>query len=112
MQDKELYLTSWQTKYKRVIHTNHEPKKTLAKTIQVRLKNVVSFCTQRIANAVAEGTNSKIMSIKRRVGGFRNIQKFKTAIFFYCGGLDLAPVNAGWTTLWGVGPISATGDSG
>ncbi|MEM1228787.1 MAG: transposase [Planctomycetota bacterium] len=42
-------------------------------------------------NAVAEGVNSKIMSIKRRVGGFRNVENFKIAIFFYCGGLDLYP---------------------
>ena len=65
--------------------------KTLAKTIKERIKNVVSYCTHGITNAVAEGMNSKIMSIKRRVGGFRNIENFKTAIFFYCGGLDLDP---------------------
>lgn len=35
--------------------------------------------------------NSKIMSIKLRVGGFRNPDNFKTAIFFYCGGLNLDP---------------------
>jgi hypothetical protein len=52
------------------------PIKTLAKTIKERLKNVVSFCTHKITNAVAEGMNSKIMSIKRRVGG--SITKFAT----------------------------------
>ena len=65
--------------------------KTLARTIKERLKNVVSYFTHGITNAVAEGMNSKIKSIKRRVGGFRNIENFKTAIFFYCGGLDLDP---------------------
>ncbi|MFZ4081789.1 MAG: hypothetical protein ACOYKN_11215 [Pirellula sp.] len=35
--------------------------------------------------------NSKIMSIKLRTGGYRNIENFKNAIFFYCGGLDLYP---------------------
>ena len=82
------YFNDW---YKRVIHSDLEPMKTLARTIKERLKNVVSFCTHGITNAVAEGMNSKIMSIKRRVGGFRNIENFKTAIFFYCGGLDLDP---------------------
>jgi hypothetical protein len=28
---------------------------------------------------------------ERRVGGYRNIQNFITAIFFYCGGLSLHP---------------------
>lgn len=77
--------------YKRVIHTRLEPMKTVARSIKERLVNVVSYCTHHITNGVAEGLNSKIMSIKRRVGGFRNRQNFKTAIFFYCGGLDLYP---------------------
>ena len=82
------YFNDW---YKRVIHTKLEPMKTVARSIKERLQNVVSYCTHRITNAVAEGMNSKIMSIKRRVGGFRNRQNFKTAIFFYCGGLSLYP---------------------
>ena len=82
------YFNDW---YKRVIHTKLEHMKTVARTIKDRLANVVSYCTHRITNAVAEGMNSKIMSIKRRVGGFRNVDNFKTAIFFYCGGLDLYP---------------------
>lgn len=82
------YFKDW---YKRVVHTKLEPMKVVARTIRDRLCNVVSYCTHGITNAVAEGMNSKIMSIKRRVGGFRNIENFKTAIFFYCGGLDLHP---------------------
>jgi transposase len=82
------YFQEW---YRRVIHTKLEPMKKVARTIKERLQNVVSYCTHGITNAVAEGLNSKIMSIKRRVGGFRNKENFKTAIFFYCGGLDLYP---------------------
>ncbi len=77
--------------YNRVIHTNLEPLKAVARSINERLANVVSYCTNGITNAVAEGINSKIMAIKRRVGGYRNRENFKTAIFFYCGGLDLYP---------------------
>ena len=61
------YFKDW---YKRVIRTKLEPLKTVARSIKERLQNVVSYCTHRITNAVAEGMNSKIMSIKRRVGGF------------------------------------------
>jgi transposase len=77
--------------YRRVIHTKLEPMKVVARSIRERLRNVVSYCTHRITNSVAEGMNSKIVSIKRRVGGFRNRQNFKTDIFFYCGGLSLYP---------------------
>ena len=83
-----IYFKDW---YRRVIHTKLEPMKKVARMIKERLANVVSYCTHRITNAVAEGINSKIMSIKRRVGGYRNIENFKTAILFHCGGLDLYP---------------------
>ncbi len=83
--DATSYFKDW---YRRVIHTALEPMKAVARTIKARLGNVVSYCTHRITNAVAEGMNSKIMSIKRRVGGFRNIENFKAAIYFYCGGLS------------------------
>ena len=82
------YFKAW---YRRVIHTTLAPMKTLARTIKQRLDNVVSYCTHHITNSVAEGMNSKIMSIKRRVGGYRNRENFKTAIYFYCGGLNLYP---------------------
>ena len=82
------YFKDW---YRRVIHTKMTPMKKVARTIKARLANVVSYCTHRITNAVAEGINSKIMAIKRRVGGYRNRENFKTAIYFYCGGLDLYP---------------------
>ena len=82
------YFKDW---YRRVIHTKLKPMKKVARTIKERLENVVSFCTHGITNAVAEGINSKIMAIKRRVGGYRNIENFKNAIYFYCGGLDLYP---------------------
>ena len=83
-----VYFKDW---YKRVIHTKLEPMKVVARTIRDRLSNVVSYCTHGITNAVAEGMNSKIMAIKIRVGGYRNRNNFKTAIYFDCGGLDLYP---------------------
>jgi len=86
--DATAYFQDW---YRRVIHTKLEPMKKVARTIKERLAHVVSYCTHRITNAVAEGMNSKIMAIKRRVGGFRNRENFKTAIYFYCGGLELYP---------------------
>ena len=87
-EEATLFFKEW---YRSVIHTKLEPMKKVARTIKERLPNVVSFCKHEITNAVAEGINSKIQSIKRRVGGYRNKENFKTAILFYCGGLDLVP---------------------
>jgi DNA-binding MarR family transcriptional regulator len=49
------------------------------------------FFAHRITNAVSEGLNSKIQTIKKMAYGFRNREHFKTAIYFHCGGLDLYP---------------------
>lgn len=77
--------------YNWAIRSRLEPVKKVARMLRKRLANVVSYCRHFITNAVAEGLNSKIMSIKRRAGGFRNRGNFKKAIYFYCGGLDLYP---------------------
>jgi transposase len=68
------------------------PVKKVADMIKSRVANVVSYCTHKITNGVAEGLNSKIMSIKRKCCGFRNPDNFKNAIYFHCGGLDLYPL--------------------
>lgn len=77
--------------YQWAIRSRLEPVKKVAAMIQRRLENVITYCTHFITNAVAEGLNSKIMSIKRRAGGFRNGENFKTVIYFHCGGLSLYP---------------------
>jgi transposase len=40
---------------------------------------------------MSEGLTSQIQKIKRMACGFRNIEHFKTAIYFHCGGLNLYP---------------------
>jgi transposase len=81
----------FKTWYQWASRSRLEPVKKAARMIQRRLENVITYCTHFVTNAVAEGLNSKIMSIKRRAGGFRNPKNFKTAIYFHCGGLSLYP---------------------
>jgi transposase len=59
--------------------------------IKKRLDHVVSYAKHRITNAVAEGLNSKIQSIKAAARGFRNFDHYRIAILFHCGGLQLTP---------------------
>lgn len=68
-----------------------EPMRRVAYLLRDHLPNILTYCQHQVTNAVAEGLNSKIMGIKRRAGGYRNLENFKTAIYFYCGGLDLHP---------------------
>ena len=73
------------------VRSRLEPVKKVAATLKRHLDGVLRFVTHPITNGVAEGLNSKIMSIKRKAGGFRNPKNFTTAIYFHCGGLDLYP---------------------
>lgn len=59
--------------------------------VERRLENILTYLTHRITNAVSEGLNSKIQWIKYASRGFRNRERFKTAILFHLGGLDLEP---------------------
>ncbi len=60
-----------------------KPVKKVAAMIQNHLDNILTYCKHQITNAVAEGLNSKIMSIKRRACGYRNKENFKLAIYFF-----------------------------
>ena len=71
-----------------------DPVKEVARMIKRNLANILTYCEHRITNAVAEGINSKVMSIKRQSSGFSNIENFKTVIYFYCGNLPLDPLKS------------------
>jgi transposase len=73
------------------VRSRLDPVKKVAGMLKRHLDGVLRFVKHPITNGVAEGLNSKIMSIKRKAGGFRNAQNFTTAIYFHCGGLDLYP---------------------
>lgn len=44
-------------------------------------------------NSMLEAKNSKIQKIKKMACGFRNRERFKNAILFHLGGLDMVPVS-------------------
>ena len=67
------------------------PIKKVALTYKRHMDNILTYCEHQITNGVAEGLNSRIMTIKRNACGYRNKENFKTAIYFFCGGLDLYP---------------------
>ena len=68
-----------------------EPIRAAAKSIRKYLWGILNAIVLEATNAKAEGMNSKIQMIKRRACGFRNRERFKTAIYFHLGGLDLYP---------------------
>lgn len=67
--------------------------KKVAKMLASYLEGLLNFTLFPITNAIAEGINSKIQSLKADARGFRNALNYRTRILFYCGRLDLFPAN-------------------
>ena len=68
-----------------------DPMKKVARMVRSHLQGILTAVTWRVTNATAESINSKIQWIKRMACGFRNRLRFRNAIYFHLGGLDLYP---------------------
>ena len=73
-------------------HSRLEPMRRAAHTIKNHWQGIANAITNKVTNACTEGLNNKIEKIKRDAFGFRSKDKFRIAILFHCGGLDLYPV--------------------
>lgn len=89
------YLGAAQTFFARwfwhATHSRLKPMAAVAKLIQRHLPNVLTYLQHRLTNAGLEAVNATIQWVKKTARGFRNVEHFKTAIYFHCGGLDLYP---------------------
>jgi transposase len=81
----------WKRWYFWATHSRLEPIRTAAGTVRRHIDNILTYYQHPVTNAMSEGLNSKIQKIKSMACGFRNLENFKTAIYFHCGGLDLYP---------------------
>lgn len=72
-------------------HSRLTPIIKVARMVQSHLPNILSYYAHRVTNAVSEGINSAIQTIKKRAFGYRNKTHFMNAIYFHCGGLQLYP---------------------
>lgn len=70
-----------------------EPIKRAARTIRDHLWGIVNAVTLGATNATAESVNARIQRVKKAACGFRNRERFRTAIMFHLGGLDLYPAS-------------------
>jgi transposase len=78
----------WKRWYFWATHSRLAPVIETTRLIHRHLPNVLTYFAHPVTNAVSEGLNSKIQTIKKMTYGFRNREHFKTAIYFHCGGLD------------------------
>jgi transposase len=82
----EKYFKRW---YFWATHSRLNPIIKAAKTLKHYLPNILTYFKHPITNAVTEGLNSKIQTVKQMACGFRNREHYRKAILFHCGGLDL-----------------------
>lgn len=90
-EEAEEYFGQW---YAWAIRSRLEPIKKKARMLKRHLPELLNWCGHHITNAVSEGINSRIQSIKSAARGFRYFENYRTRILFFCGGLDLSPFNA------------------
>ena len=64
----------------------------VAQMLKRHLENLLTYLEHRITNAVTEGLNSKVQSLKSAARGFRSFANFRIRILFFCGKLDLYPL--------------------
>lgn len=64
----------------------------VARLLKRHLENLLTYLRHHITNAVTEGLNSKIQSLKSAARGFRSFANYRTRILFFCGKLNLYPL--------------------
>ena len=84
----KIYFNKW---YWWATHSRIKPIIKAAHTLKTHCEGIFSAIELGISNALTEGMNNKIESVKRDACGFRNKDSFRTAILFHCGKLDMMP---------------------
>jgi transposase len=79
----------WDNWFAWAVRSKLQPVVSVAKKLKRHITGLLSYFRHRITNAMSEGINSKIQTIKKMAYGYRNRDNFKTAIYFFCGGLKL-----------------------
>ena len=81
----------WRRWYGWAIRSRLEPIKKVARMIKRHWDGVNDAVLTKVTNARSEATNTKIQWIQRLGCGYRNRERFRNAIYFHLGGLDLYP---------------------
>jgi transposase len=101
---KELFCKLWQYVYEGsaraffkkwfgwATRSQLKPVIKVARMLRKHLENILTYLRHPITNAVTEGLNSKIQSIKSNARGFRSFENYRIRILFFCGKLQLHPL--------------------
>lgn len=79
----------WKQWLKQVKQTGLLFLETVAKTIEEKLWGILNAMRFKTSNALAEAINGKVRQLKVRAMGYRNKERFKQAIMFHFGQLEM-----------------------
>jgi transposase len=82
---------AWYRWYASAIRSRLEPVKRVARNVKRYLEGIINAVVLGVTNARIEAVNTHIQWIKFSARGFRNRDRFRAAIYFRLGGLDLYP---------------------
>lgn len=88
VKEAKIYFDKW---FWWATHSRIQPMQKAAHTLKRQCEGIFAALRHGVSNALTEGINNKIESIKRDACGFRNKESFRTAILFHCGKLDMMP---------------------
>lgn len=74
-------------------HSRLKPMIKVNKMIRRYLWGILNAIRLKVNNSMLEAKNNRIQRIKKIACGFRNRKRFKNAILFHLGGLDLMPAS-------------------
>ena len=61
-------------------------------TVLRHLFEIINAIVHGVSNAGSESVNSRVQALKKRANGYRSRRRFRDAILFHLGGLDLHPM--------------------
>lgn len=89
--DKRFAQANFTFWHEQVVKSGIKPMIKVAKTLKRHLYGLLAWFGCMIDNALTEGFNATIQSLKASARGYRNFENFRTVILFFCGKLDLRP---------------------
>jgi transposase len=82
---------AWKKWISWLVRSRLEPMKRVAAMVKEHLWGILNAIVLKATNATAESVNAKVQRVKSMACGFRNRERFRNAIYFHCGNLDLYP---------------------
>jgi transposase len=82
---------AWRTLLSWISRCRLEAVKKVGRMLCEYLWGVLNAIAARVSNAMLEAKNARIQWVKKMACGFRNRARFRMAILFHLGGLDLMP---------------------